>query len=150
MELLKKRDIKKYRKEMRKIKKDLKDKRREELGIEKVEQPKPIRAPEEIKELKQAKFDKIKNKMAMTDFTNAVQDDKSAVTYINKALRKIDSNLTVEMDDVSITKGVVQTVKSQLKLLDADVKQGTKRNNVPQIMVLTADTNKAIDIIKEL
>ena len=62
MELLKKRDIKRYRKEMRKIKKEVKEKKREESGIPVVAQPKPIRAPEEIKELKEMKFDKIKNR----------------------------------------------------------------------------------------
>lgn len=48
MEALKKRDIKKYRKEMRKIKRETREKRGEVI----VDQPKPIRAAEEIREIK--------------------------------------------------------------------------------------------------
>jgi hypothetical protein len=48
MESLKKRDIKRYRKECRKIKREMKERRGEVI----IEQPKPIRAPDEIKEIK--------------------------------------------------------------------------------------------------
>ena len=45
---MKKRDIKRYRKECRKIKREMKERRGEII----IEQPKPTRAPDEIKELK--------------------------------------------------------------------------------------------------
>ena len=48
MEALKKRDIKRYRKECRKIKREIRERRGEVV----MDQPKPIRAPDEIKELK--------------------------------------------------------------------------------------------------
>lgn len=90
MELLKKRDIKRYRKEMRKIKKDVKAKKREESGLPLIAQPKPIRAPEEIKEIKEKKFDKMKNRMAQADFANAVKDGEdyveSAVAFLNDSM----------------------------------------------------------------
>ena len=58
MESLKKRDIKRYRKECRKIKRELRERR----GDIVIDQPKPIRAPDEIKELKSQKFEKLKGK----------------------------------------------------------------------------------------
>lgn len=48
MDALKKRDIKRYRKECRKIKREIRERRGEVV----IDQPKPIRAPDEIKELK--------------------------------------------------------------------------------------------------
>ena len=58
MEALKKRDIKRYRKECRKIKREIRERR----VIQIFNQPKPIRAPDEIKELKSQKFEKLKGK----------------------------------------------------------------------------------------
>ena len=57
MELLKKRDIKRYRKEMRRIKRELREKQGLSVGVQ--VQPKPIRAPEEIKQIKTEMFAKI-------------------------------------------------------------------------------------------
>ena len=82
MEQLKKRDIKRYRKEMRKIKKA--------LGPGVQVQPKPIRQPEEIKEIKSKKFNKIKNKLASNDFKHCVKSDnvESIKEFINTHINK--------------------------------------------------------------
>lgn len=64
MEALKKRDIKRYRKECRKIKRET----RERKGEVVIDQPKAIRAPEEIREIKQKKFESMKSKFRNDDF----------------------------------------------------------------------------------
>lgn len=58
MEALKKRDIKRYRKEMRAIKKQMRIDKGETVGVQTL--PKAVREPEEIKSIKQGKFDMMK------------------------------------------------------------------------------------------
>jgi mRNA-degrading endonuclease RelE of RelBE toxin-antitoxin system len=81
MESLKKRDIKRYRKEMKKIKKDIRAKRGEPV----IDQPKPIRTPEEITVKKQTMFDKIKSKVKQGDFNPQFSTEEKA-KFLNGCL----------------------------------------------------------------
>ena len=78
MEALKKRDIKRYRKEMRKIKKEIRAKR----GDPVIDQPKPIRSIEEITEIKQKKFSKIKSNFAKGDYNPSFSTNQ-LVDFLN-------------------------------------------------------------------
>ena len=81
MDQLKKRDIKRYRKEMRKIKKA--------MGPGVQVQPKPIREPEAIKEIKAQKFSKIRQKLAADDYQNMVKNcnPESVAKFVNLCLK---------------------------------------------------------------
>ena len=95
MEALKKRDIKRYRKEMRKIKKELRAKRGEPV----IDQPKPTRSLEEITELKQKKFEKIKNNFKKGDF-NPNFSPNQLVDFLNSQLEKDKRTPTITIDNI--------------------------------------------------
>ena len=76
METLKKRDIKKYRKECRKIKRDLRERAGLPVGIQIL--PPKTRTPEQIKAIKTETFNKFsskRQKVAAGDYKEMVKGD---------------------------------------------------------------------------
>ena len=160
MEALKFRDIKRYRKEMRKVKKELRAERGEPPAVQYC--PPPTRAPEVIKEIKQGKWNAMKSKHAKNDFSTRVnhEEPETAADFLNYCLNENKQNLvtiqnilTIQKDVFDITETNERLVKITCQMIDdlqKEEQQGTKRYNVPTILLVTPDTYNVVDLNKLL
>ena len=163
MEELKKRDIKRYRKEMRKIKKDVREEKGEPPAVQQCLPP--TRAPEEIKQIKQGKWEMMKSKSAKNDYKTRVDHEKpeTSADFLNYCLKstKPDQEDIVTVGNIEPisqeVRGIAdnnQRVAKQVDILierlEKEQQQGTKRYNVPTILVITPDTYNVVDLNKLL
>jgi hypothetical protein len=122
-------------------------------------QPKPTREPEVIKEIKEKKFNKMQMKKASSDYKVMVdnRNSESVVEFVNvnlKTERKWNpitwqNGQSFDHKDVTDENDrVVKHVTDLIEGLQKDPKVGTKRYNVPAVLVICADTYNVVDLNK--
>jgi uncharacterized protein YxjI len=123
-------------------------------------QPKPTRSTEEIKDIKGKKFSKIRMKLAVDDYKECVKnnDPNSIAHFVNKCLASNNDWHPISAENAKKCRSKEEEPNARVvthvsKLLDNLLTQdmlGTKRYDVPTIMIICPDTYNVVDLNKLL